>query len=125
MTKFWEGFEKRAAGLGQPSALPQALTGLGLLAAAGGLSGALASTRKAKESNKTRAEAYGHVARDAAKARKKNLGQYLLNPEVPGPLEEVSSRLMRRHSASKAEHPVRSSMIPWYGLIRGGKAGEK
>lgn len=85
----------------------------------------LATTDKAKESSKARAEALAKIIGDAKKARKSNLVQYLLNPHVPGPLSELGSRIERRYHASKAEHPLRSSIIPFYGLARGGKAGEK
>ena len=109
--KFIESFEKTAGG--------GALNPLDLAAVP------FAGTDKAKESSKVRAEASAAQAADAKKARKHNLAQYLLNPHVPGPISEVGHRLMRRHHASKAESPYLTSLIPLFGEIRGGKAGEK
>ena len=85
----------------------------------------LAWSEKTKESYKRRAEAYGILAGDAAKARKENFGQYLLNPLVPGPLSEVSTRMARRMNARGATHPKATSLIPTVGLIAGGEAGKK
>lgn len=96
----------------------------GYTAAVGGLTYA-GATNKAKETAGVRAEALGKTIHDATEARKHNLGQYLLNPHVPGPLTEGFARLNRRHLASHAEHPYRTQLIPAYGMIRGGKAGEK
>jgi hypothetical protein len=102
MNSFWDGFEKRA----------------GVFGAIGG------ETERGRLSSKRSAERAGDLVADAADARKKNLGHYLLNPVVPGPLSEGLGRLSRRHHASMAERPVASSLIPAFGMIRGGKAGE-
>lgn len=111
---FWSAFEKQAS---SPAGILEPVTAIGSLI--GG------TTAKGKESLKVKAEAHGAQARDAAKARKNNLLQYLVNPEVPGPISEVEHRLSRRQHASMLEHPKRTATIPLYGLIHGGKAGEK
>lgn len=98
-----------------------ALAGLGVTGALGGLS----ATQAGRESSKARAEAQAEMIADAKKKRKSNLGQYLFNPMVPGPLSESVHRLSRRHEASRAEHPMRTALIPGYGMLRGGEAGKK
>lgn len=136
MSSFWVGFDKQANQVtkkvlegahhakSNPSLLGAAL-GLGAAAIPGTVLGKLHSTRKAKESHEVDAEAKGSIARDAAKARKETPFQYMLNPGVPGPTKEITSRLSRRFHASAAEHPYRTMILPGYGIIRGGKAGEK
>jgi hypothetical protein len=101
-TAFEKGFEKQAF----------------LLAGIGGL------TPKGKESNKVKAEVSADLAADAIKARKKHLGEYLLNPAVPGPVSEALDRLSRRHYAAEVDHPILSNLIPLYGTIKGGPVGK-
>lgn len=85
----------------------------------------VAWSEKTKESAKRRAQAAGLLAGDAARARRETPFQYVLNPFVPGPIDEIYHRLDRRGQASMAEHPKRSSLIPFYAPIRSGKAGKK
>ncbi len=77
----------------------------------------------AKGTSKEKAEAYGRVGANARKNRKEDTGEYIFNPHVGGPITEVTNRLGRRHHASKIEHPTATSLIPFYGMVRGGKAG--
>jgi hypothetical protein len=119
MEGFWEGFEKRARG-GITAVEPAGLLyPVNILNALGG------TTPEAKKSSRDAAIALSELAGSDKELRKKHLLQYLLNPSTPGPLSEFGTRLMRRHEASKSEHPIRSSLIPLYGMIRGGKAGNK
>jgi hypothetical protein len=112
MSNFWIGFEKRA--------------GAGVLEPFSAVGGAIGGrTDKAKESNTVKAKAHASNVVDAKKTRKQNIMQYLINPETPGPFSEIGHRLSRRHRASMVEHPTRTALIPLYGEIRGGKAGEK
>jgi len=78
-------------------------------------------SRAGREASKSRAETSGERAGFAKKIRKSNPGQYVLNPAT---LAEVGHRISRRYQASKATHPGRTSLIPLYGAIRGGKAGK-
>jgi len=119
MQGFWDGFEKRARG-GISSIEPAGLLyPLNILNALGG------TTPEAKKSSRDAAVALSDLAGSDKELRKKHLLQYLLNPSTPGPLTEMGTRLNRRHEASKSEHPIRTSLIPFYGMIRGGKAGDK
>jgi hypothetical protein len=120
---FIEGFVKQAeSGVEFAKSIG---TAVAARTALGGAMGAALSTDKAKESSKTKAEASAKIVKDAKKARKENFGQYLLNPAVPGPITEAAARLARRANAAKAEHPYKSSLIPGYAALKGGKAGEK
>lgn len=79
---------------------------------------------KSKESNKASAERLAKQIKDAKDVRINNTAAYILNPTSYGPLGEATGRLFRRHYASMAEHPLRSSLIPFYGMVRGGEAGK-
>jgi hypothetical protein len=91
-----------------------------------GLGGALAlgGTQGAQDTYTTRAKTNALQAQNASNLRSGNLANYLFNPRAAGPLSEIASRLSRRQNAAMAEHPYLSSLIPGYGLITGGKAGE-
>jgi hypothetical protein len=115
--------EKVKAHMGRHPMKYLAATQIGLPIAGAAAHGALANTEAGKKTSVTRAEAAGHKARGAEEIRKKHLGHYALNPHAAGPLSEIGSRLSRRHHAAKAEHPYKSSMIPLYSVIKGGKAG--
>lgn len=141
---FWEGFEKKALNVsaggggakvidilrggggsgGKPFKFPW-LPLLGLAALGKGAYGALSSTESAKKTNKAKAEAASKLVQDAKRTRVGNISQYIANPATPGPLSELGARIARRYHASMADHPVRTSVIPFYGVTRGGKAGEK
>lgn len=121
MEHFWEGFSKKgSASFAASAAGLVPLLALGGAVAAGA---AGARTDRGKESAKTYAESLKALVEDASKTRSTTPGQYFLNPAVPGPISEAALRLARRESASRAEHPVRTTLIPGYGMIRGGKAG--
>ena len=80
-------------------------------------------SKKGKESSRAKAEASAELVADAVKARRGNIGQYLLNPAVPGPVSEVINRLKRRHRAAAAENPHATGWVPFFGIGSGGKAG--
>jgi hypothetical protein len=102
---FWNGFEKQAMNAG-------------LIGAIGG------SRKEGIEESKHRAERSAKDVERAEKLKRKSPGDYYLNPMTAGPLSNIGARLTRRHNAAMAEQPIRSSMIPLYGMIRGGKAGK-
>ena len=83
-----------------------------------------AGMEESTKAHKGKAVALGHAVRTAKDIRHNNTAGYVINPSSYGPLSEVSARLSRRHHASAAEHPHRTAAIPFYGAIRGGKAGE-
>lgn len=89
------------------------------------LNAATAGDKQSTESHKTKAETLGKYIKGQKSVREKNTAGYLLNPHAHGPIKELSARIARRHHASAAEHPYRTAIIPYYGAIRGGKAGEK
>lgn len=97
----------------------------GALAAHKAITVATAGDKKSKESHKNMAETLGRYIKGQKNVREKNTAGYILNPHAHGPLQEAGARLARRHHASAAEHPYRTALIPLYGAIRGGKAGEK
>ena len=115
---FWVGFEKQARG--GLSALEPA----GFLHPANILNALGATTSASKKDSRETAEATAKLVASDKHIRKNDLFEYLINPAIPGPFTEVADRLTRRHHASRAEHPVRSALIPFYGMIRGGKAGK-
>lgn len=91
----------------------------------GVIPGALQTLEGGKRTARTTAEGHGEIIGQAAKARKKNTLQYLFNPAVPGPMSEISHRILRRVKASQSEAPIVSQVVPVVGLLRGGKAGLK
>jgi hypothetical protein len=118
MESFGGGFEKRARGGISP------LGPLGLLHPLNIINALGSTTDVAKADNKETAESIAKLVASDKKIRNKDVLQYLLNPSAPGPLTEIMDRLNRRHWAFTAEHPVRSNLIPLYGMIRGGKTGK-
>lgn len=81
--------------------------------------------RSREQRSKSEADIAGRKGALARKHRKKRTMEYLFNPRVKGPVSEVYHRLRRRHRASAAEKPWNTRYIPFYGKIRGGKAGKQ
>lgn len=108
MQGFWDGFEKRSSSRSPLS---------GLLHAVG------SGTKAMKKINKRQAESYADIAHEIKNFQEKHPWRSTLDPEAPGLVEELITRGKRRYHASKAESPFLTSMMPAYGVLRGGKAG--